>query len=105
MKYELLEQVEKFNLISKSMTKLDDMDKVDSSIKNEIAGEFLFEENRKLSEFAKLESIGVEVLPIKPYSLKYKITFSIFDVEGSWRYNFYALWDENGKYLDGFIDN
>lgn len=100
MKYELLEQVEKFNLISKSMTKIDDMDKFDSSIKNEIAGDLLFEENRKLSEFAKLESVGVEVLPVKPYSLRYKITFSIFDVEGSWRYNFYAFQDEKGKYLD-----
>lgn len=105
MKYELLERVEKLNLIFKSRTKLDDMDKADSSIKNEIAGELLFEENRKLSEFAKLESVGVEVLPIKPYSLKYKITFSIFDVKGSWRYNFYAFWDEDGNYLDGFIDN
>ena len=105
MKYELLEQVEKFNLITKSMAELDYMDKVDSSIKNEITGSILFEENRKLSEFAKLESVGIEVLPIKPYTLKYKITFSIFDIEGSWRYNFYAFWDEKGKYLDGFIDN
>lgn len=105
MKYELLDQVEKFDLISKSMAKLDDMDKADPSIKNEIATVLLLEEHRKLSEFAKLESVGVEVLPIKPYSLRYKITFSIFDVEGSWRYNFYAFWNENGEYLDGFLDN
>ncbi len=42
MKYELLEQVEKFDLITKSMAELDYMDKFYSSIKNEIIGSILF---------------------------------------------------------------